>query len=84
MGSVGTAAMLPQELGGVVDPKLLVYGTANLRVVDMSITPFVSRSTTAYTGVLLMSVFQILGTHPHATAYAIGEQAADIIKAAHY
>lgn len=32
---VGTCAMLPKELGGVVDSKLLVYGTANLRVVSV-------------------------------------------------
>ena len=31
---VGTAAMLPRECGGVVDSKLLVYGTDNLRVVN--------------------------------------------------
>nr|VWP00800.1 Adenylate cyclase AcyA [Ganoderma boninense] len=37
---VGTAAMLPQELGGVVDPKTLkVYGTSNLRVIDASVFP---------------------------------------------
>lgn len=32
---VGTAAMLPEEDGGVVDSKLKVYGTANLRVVRL-------------------------------------------------
>jgi choline dehydrogenase len=37
----GTAAMMPLELGGVVDPELLVYGTTNLRVVDASILPLV-------------------------------------------
>ncbi|RPD54778.1 GMC oxidoreductase [Lentinus tigrinus ALCF2SS1-7] len=36
---VGTAAMLPRKDGGVVDPELKVYGTANLRVVDASILP---------------------------------------------
>lgn len=30
---VGSAAMLPKECGGVVDPRLTVYGTRNLRVV---------------------------------------------------
>ncbi|CCF33870.1 glucose oxidase [Colletotrichum higginsianum] len=36
---VGTAAMLPRELGGVVDEKLLVYGVKRLSVVDASIQP---------------------------------------------
>lgn len=36
---IGTAAMLPREDGGVVDNTLKVYGTSNLRVVDLSILP---------------------------------------------
>ena len=36
-----TCPMIPRELGGVVDPNLLVYGTANLRIVDASIFPLV-------------------------------------------
>lgn len=34
-----TCAMLPLELGGVVDANLLVYGLANVRVADASIPP---------------------------------------------
>ncbi|KAK4233531.1 pyranose dehydrogenase 3 [Achaetomium macrosporum] len=36
---MGTAAMLPRKDGGVVDSKLVVYGTTNLRVVDASVIP---------------------------------------------
>ena len=40
----GTAAMLPQDKGGVVDKNLMVYGTSNLRVIDASVVPFVVAS----------------------------------------
>ncbi|KAL4876305.1 hypothetical protein BJY04DRAFT_210719 [Aspergillus karnatakaensis] len=36
---LGTTAMLPRELGGVVNSNLTVYGTRNVRVVDASILP---------------------------------------------
>ena len=37
----GTVAMLPLEQGGVVNPRLLVWGTQNLRVVDAGIFPMI-------------------------------------------
>ena len=38
---VGTSAMQPREIGGVVDHNLMVYGTRNLRVADASIMPLI-------------------------------------------
>lgn len=35
----GTCSMLPEDMGGVVDTRLIVYGTSNLRVIDSSIIP---------------------------------------------
>ncbi|KAF9639798.1 putative glucose oxidase protein [Lasiodiplodia theobromae] len=37
---LSTAAMMPREKGGVVDERLKVYGTTNVRVVDASVFPF--------------------------------------------
>lgn len=37
---LGTAAMMSKDLGGVVDGRLKVYGTSNVRVVDASVMPF--------------------------------------------
>ncbi|KAL8884246.1 MAG: hypothetical protein Q9215_007666 [Flavoplaca cf. flavocitrina] len=39
----GTCAMMPKDLGGVVDEQLIVYGTTNLRIVDASIFPLEPR-----------------------------------------
>lgn len=39
----GTCAMMAKEHGGVVDERLLVYGTNNLRIVDSSIMPLIPR-----------------------------------------
>ena len=36
---LGTCAMLPKSMGGVVDNDFRVYGTENVRVVDMSVVP---------------------------------------------
>ena len=38
-----TCAMMPRELDGVVDDKLKVYGTSNVRVCDASIFPLIPR-----------------------------------------
>ncbi|EPE24797.1 MFS general substrate transporter [Glarea lozoyensis ATCC 20868] len=49
----GSAAMLPKEKGGVVDDKLVVYGTTNLRIVDASIFPLIPR------GNIISSVYAV-------------------------
>jgi choline dehydrogenase-like flavoprotein len=40
---IGTCAMQPRAKGGVVDSKLKVYGTSNLRIVDASVFPLHTR-----------------------------------------
>ena len=39
----GTCAMMPREIGGVVNQRLIVHGTSNLRVVDASVFPLIPR-----------------------------------------
>jgi choline dehydrogenase len=36
---VGTCAMMRRDLGGVVDGRLRLYGSANVRIVDASVMP---------------------------------------------
>ncbi|KAI4183950.1 MAG: hypothetical protein L6R41_005061 [Letrouitia leprolyta] len=43
---VGSNAMLPRDQGGVLNPRLKVYGTQNVRVVDASIVPLHVRGNT--------------------------------------
>ncbi len=45
----GTAAMMPRELGGVVDEELKVYGVQGLRVVDASMIPTLPGANTCQT-----------------------------------
>lgn len=46
---VGTCAMLPRDNGGVVNERLKVYGTGNLRVADASVMPVICRGNTQST-----------------------------------
>ncbi|RAQ56919.1 glucose dehydrogenase [Aspergillus flavus] len=51
----GTAAMLPREQGGVVDEKLRVHGTTNLRVCEASILPLIT------VGNIMSTVYAVAG-----------------------
>ena len=48
-----TCVMLPLSKGGVVDPKLKVYGTSNVRVADASVIPV------QFANHLMMSVYAV-------------------------
>ncbi|KIJ56938.1 GMC oxidoreductase [Sphaerobolus stellatus SS14] len=50
--SLGTCAMKPRAEGGVLDPKLNVYGTQNLKVCDLSLCPD-NLGTNTYSSALL-------------------------------
>ncbi|EWC46362.1 hypothetical protein DRE_04305 [Drechslerella stenobrocha 248] len=47
--SCGTAAMMPQDQGGVVSPQLLVYGVTGLSVGDISLIPLIPATHTCAT-----------------------------------
>ncbi|KAF7348027.1 Alcohol oxidase [Mycena sanguinolenta] len=51
--SVGTCAMKPIEMGGVLDGKLNVYGVKHLKVADLSILPSNVNSNTYSTAVVV-------------------------------
>jgi len=61
--TAGACSMLPREKGGVVDPTLKVYGTANVRVVDLSIVPlhFASHPQASVYGIAEQAADIILG-----------------------
>ncbi|KAJ8519275.1 hypothetical protein ONZ45_g3772 [Pleurotus djamor] len=73
----GTCGMRPREDDGVVDPQLRVYGTENIRVVDMSIIPL--HFCCHPQGELAFSHNSnvLINATPSATVYALAEQAID-------
>lgn len=82
LDTAGTLSMLPRDKNGVVDASLRVYGTRNIRVVDLSIAPL---HVAAHTQCKHFDIKQRIKTQQFrvflATVYAIAEQAADILKA---
>lgn len=78
---IGTAAMLPRSLGGVVDQNLLVYGVEGLSVVDASIMPDLPGSYTQQTVYAVAEKVSIVNTISARFRKANKLQAADLIKA---
>lgn len=73
--NVGTCPMQPQDLGGVVDAELLVYGVSGVSVADASIMPIipVSRGFGRLHAVTCTDVTE-QGAHTCSTVYAIAEK----------
>jgi GMC oxidoreductase len=65
--------MMPREMNGVVSPELIVYGTKNLRVSDLSVMPLHIASHTQST-FHLQIIEGILIYLQAAVAYTVGEK----------
>ena len=65
--------MLPREKNGVVDSNLRVYGTANIRVADLSIVPIQFCAHSQGKCCMLTRHIWNLPVYSIATAYAIAE-----------
>ncbi|EMD40393.1 hypothetical protein CERSUDRAFT_91113 [Gelatoporia subvermispora B] len=64
--TASSCSMLPKEKDGVVDPELRVYGTENIRVVDLSVVPVhidAHTQTSAY-AIAEQAAAIIMGTFP--------------------
>ena len=79
----GTASMMKREWGGVVDDRLKVYGSTNLRIVDASIQPLIPATHLQAT---VYAVAEKVSVKLNARCWGVfkqanTKQAADIIKA---
>ncbi|CAH7673651.1 alcohol/choline dehydrogenase [Phakopsora pachyrhizi] len=50
---MGTGSMISENLSGVVNPKLIVHGTKNMRIFDVSIIPITIAAHQAFTVYLI-------------------------------
>jgi len=74
-------AIGPRKDGGVVDPKLKVYGTSNVFVVDASVIPVEPAAHLQVSCTLVGVMSAISDTLPlQGTVYAFAEHAAEIFK----
>ncbi|KAJ3754287.1 alcohol oxidase [Lentinula raphanica] len=73
---VGSNSMMRKELGGVVSPELLVYGTTNLRIADASILPLsvFPHPTLGLYGVAEKVADMILRAGPHRSSTSYEEE----------
>lgn len=72
-------AMKPRAEGGVVDSRLSVYGTQNLKCVDLSICPVSDRHRGISSRTSLKPIQDNLGTNTYSSALLVGEKGADLI-----
>ena len=75
--SLGTCAMKPREEGGVVDGRLNVFGTQNLKCVDLSICPD-NLGTNTYSSALYVASLSLLLV-AEGWNRLVGEKGADLV-----
>lgn len=70
--------MKPREEGGVVDKRLSVYGTENLKCVDLSICPVSDARPRNFMCAQTVNKDN-LGTNTYSSALLVGEKGSDLL-----
>ena len=76
---LGTCVMKPREKGGVVDPRLNVYGIEGLKVADLSICPTNVACVSLFLPFTACRTYVCPYQNTYSTAITVGEKAATII-----
>lgn len=75
----GTVRMGTSSVDACVDSRFRVFGLRSLRVVDMSVVPFVPRYVRVVRVWMKQGILIWSSCHTQSTAYILGELASDVL-----